>query len=513
MSYLLADKPAGAFTSSPDGEREGFAEYLSRGESEGLRAPLCLDPPVSGAVVFARSARAEDELAELLRRGRVRQLYLAVTDRPLPQIDSISATSDAPGDPAGPSSEQWRGSESPAAGTFRLAGGLPDTGPYTVLEVASFADTAHRIRLDAARLGIPLLGDRDNGGSAFPRLMLHCAEISFESAIAGTVHHRVPTPAIVRRLGEPGGGSLNAWLAALDRRQGLFQTEEDTTLRIVHTEGEGVRCDRLGPVCWFYWFRQQPPDSDDLADVAALTAEADARHWKVQYMADRGGEPQARRHWSSSDLGSWTGTEHGLRYIFKADQGLSPGLFLDQRCNRRWLMESAADRKVLNLFSYTGGFGLCAAAGGAAEVVNVDTSRRTLEWSRENFALNDLETACVEFCPVDARRFLSGCRKRGRVFDLIVCDPPSFSRGGEGVFKLEQDFDGLLRDAVTVLAPSGSLLISTNYEGWSTARFEQAVANALPARDFGFQPLPPADWDFELPGEEPILKSVLVSRL
>lgn len=510
MSYLLADKPPGAFTSSPDGEREGLCEYLSRQKGEHLRAPLELDPEASGAVVLARSARAERELKELLRGGRVQRQYLAVTDRPLLNDSSMST---ARADRVGTLRHTSTG-DGGSTVAFRRHAAAGHTGPYTVLEVRTSDDATDQLRRHAARLGIPLLGDGDNGGSAFPRLMLHCAKISFDSGIEGAVRHRVPTPSVMRRLGEPGHGSQNAWLTALDRRQALFPAGDGTeTHRIMHVDGEGVRCDLLGEVCWFYWFRQRPPDSDDLADVADLTDEAGARHWKVQYMADRGTpDPQARRQWHSSDLESWTGTEHGLRYLFRSDRGLSPGLFLDQRRNRWWLKENAAGRRVLNLFSYTGGFGLCAAAGGAAEVVNVDTSRRTLEWSRENFALNGLDAPRLEFRPVDARSFLAGCRKRGRTFDLVICDPPSFSRGREGLFRLESDLTGIVREAAEVLAPDGSLLVSTNYESWSRSRFDQVVKGALPAGEFRLRPTPPPDWDFELPGEETILKSLLVQR-
>ena len=86
----------------------------------------------------------------------------------------------------------------------------------------------------------------------------------------GAIRHRVPTPSVISRLGKPGRGSLNAWLTALDRRQGLLPSGEETTFRIIHSDGEGVKCDLLGEVCWFYWFRQRPPDDDDLVSYMFL---------------------------------------------------------------------------------------------------------------------------------------------------------------------------------------------------------------------------------------------------
>ena len=494
MAYLSVNKPAGCRTASR-GDVQGMADYVSRDSGERLRAPVDLDTDASGAVAYARTARAEIELAGLFLAGQVRQLFLAVTDRPTPP-DLVSAS----GRDAAAEDPVFRRREP------------PNGGPFTMWEIVTFTQNAQQIRQRAAQLGIHLLGDTTHGGSAYPRLMLHCAEIAFQSAFAGEVRHTVPLPPSFRRIGRPGRGSLAAWLAAFDRRHALFEFDATSAIRLLHTDGEGVRCDRLGPVCWFYWYRQRPPDEDDLADVAALVDEAGAGHWKVHYMSDRGDDPQRRQRWSSDDgMGSWEGTEHGLRYRFKADQGLSPGLFLDQRRNRAWVAGHSAGRRVLNLFSYTGGFGVCAADGGAAEIVNVDTSQRTLDWSRENFALNELDTDAVEFCPVDAGRFLEGCGKRGRDFDLIICDPPSFSRGREGVFRVDRDLWALLQRAVEVLAPGGDLLVSVNYESWDAVRFRHLVRAAVPEH-IDVQAAPSPDWDFELPGQEPLLKSLILTR-
>ena len=134
-----------------------------------------------------------------------------------------------------------------------------------------------------------------------------------------------------------------------------------------------------------------------------------------------------------------------------------------------------------------------------------------LDWSRENFALSELDTDAVEFCPVDAGRFLEGCQKRDRSFDLIICDPPSFSRGREGVFKVDRDLPALLQGAVDVLAPGGDLLVSTNYESWDADQFRQVVRAAVPDH-IDIQAAPPADWDFELPGQQSLLKSLILTR-
>ena len=283
-------------------------------------------------------------------------------------------------------------------------------------------------------------------------------------------------------------------------------------LRLIHTEGHGVRCDQYGMVCWFYWYRPSPPSATDLDALAYFTREAGAQQWLVHWMHDRGKDPHQRRRWSSTVPLSWHTEEHGIRYLLKADQGLSPGLFLDQRQNRRWVLDNAANKKVLNLFCYTGGFSLCAAHGQATAVTNIDTSKRTLDWARENFALNRLAADSIEFWTADAQFFLDRCHKRSRSFDLIICDPPSFARNKSGVFVLERDLGPLLDQIWTVLSPGGRLLLSTNYEKWDVKTFLRYIDATLAGRAYHLEPLPAPDGDFEPVGQAAILKGTLITK-
>lgn len=273
-----------------------------------------------------------------------------------------------------------------------------------------------------------------------------------------------------------------------------------------------MRCDRMGTVCWFYWYRQSAPTEPQIQCFVEISRHAGCEHWIAREMSDRGSDPNRLRSWSSADAPTaWRMEEHGLAYLLRSDRGQSPGLFLDQRSNRRWILGEARGASVLNLFAYTGGFGLCAARGGAAEVVHVDSSRLNLEWARENARLNGLDRQSLEFATVDARLFIRGCMRRGRQFDLIVCDPPSFSRGPEGVFRVERDLPSLLAAAAALLRPGGKMLVCSNYEKWTALRFEQEAAEALRGMGAVLKPAPEADQDFEGPGAERILKSVLVT--
>jgi 23S rRNA (cytosine1962-C5)-methyltransferase len=189
-------------------------------------------------------------------------------------------------------------------------------------------------------------------------------------------------------------------------------------------------------------------------------------------------------------------------------RGWSPGLFLDQRANRDWVQENSHDKDVLNLFCYTAGFSVAAALGGARSVTSVDTSKQTLEWAKENFALNEIDLNSHQFWALDAREFLQMAERQGRRYDLIICDPPSFARSKKSIFRIEKEFRPLVEQMGRLLKPEGKILFSTNYERWNY----QALIKQLPKGFIG-SPAPSPVGDHDLPGEEPAMKSVFVRHI
>ena len=274
------------------------------------------------------------------------------------------------------------------------------------------------------------------------------------------------------------------WLRALDRRRRLFDpAAPGACMRLLHDEDAALRCDRFGRVCWFYWYREGAPGPADLARLDAFAAAAGAAHWHLRSMPDRGRDPGPAPAWSSPGAPeTWTAVEEGLRFRLRAGAGPSPGLFLDQRRNRAWVRDRARGARVLNLFAFTGSFGIAALAGGAREVVQNDVSRAHLARARENAALNGLAEAAVEYAAADARLLARGCARRGRRFDGIVCDPPAFarSRGRDaGPWRVERDLTPLVRACAGLLAPGGWLLVSSGCESWGEGGFERAVRRGL----------------------------------
>jgi 23S rRNA (cytosine1962-C5)-methyltransferase len=120
--------------------------------------------------------------------------------------------------------------------------------------------------------------------------------------------------------------------------------------------------------------------------------------------------------------------EHGVRLRADLYAGQKTGLFLDQRENRRYLAALATGRRVLSLFSYTGGFALHAALAGATGAVSVDRAEAALAAARDNFELNGVDPDGHEFVNADAFQFLQQACSTGTQFGLVISDPPSFAR-------------------------------------------------------------------------------------
>src|SRR6266513_5535720 len=156
-----------------------------------------------------------------------------------------------------------------------------------------------------------------------------------------------------------------------------------------------------------------------------------------------------------------TATERHLKFGIDFATGYSPGLFLDQRDNRRYVRH-IAPRRLLNCFAYTCSFSVCAACNGAS-TVNIDLSKKSLTRGRENFALNNLSTVDHQFITDDVQSVLPRLARRGEKFDAIILDPPTFSRSPGGKrFQVQHDFESLLSSALAVAERDAHVLVATN---------------------------------------------------
>src|SRR5262249_16359014 len=152
-------------------------------------------------------------------------------------------------------------------------------------------------------------------------------------------------------------------------------------------------------------------------------------------------------------------TEWHLKFGIDFGTGYSPGLFVDQRENRRYVRH-IAPKHLLNCFAYTCSFSVCAACSNAS-TFNIDLSRKDLPRGRENCGVNNLSTVEHRFIADDVRSVLPRLARRGESFDAIILDPPTFSRtpGGKP-FQVEHDFEHLLIGALALAQRDAHVLIS-----------------------------------------------------
>ncbi|MEO8381250.1 MAG: class I SAM-dependent rRNA methyltransferase [Acidobacteriota bacterium] len=168
--------------------------------------------------------------------------------------------------------------------------------------------------------------------------------------------------------------------------------------------------------------------------------------------------------------------ESGLRFVVDPREGQKTGFFLDQRENRRLAGSLSADRRVLNLFSYTGAFGVYAAAGGASFVRNVDISAKAIEVARENHALNG---STAEHTVADAFQFVRSSSER---YDLLICDPPAFAKSRGEVDRAARGYKDVNLHAMRMIERGGHMLTFSCSGHMSLDLFQKVIfAAALDA--------------------------------
>jgi len=184
--------------------------------------------------------------------------------------------------------------------------------------------------------------------------------------------------------------------------------------------------------------------------------------------------------------------EAGLKFILNLTDYLDTGLFLDHRITRGMVMAQAKEKKVLNLFAYTGSFSVYAAAGGASEVTTIDLSKTYTEWAKRNMELNGFEDPKKYFY-IQGDVFQNIKALQLNYFDIIILDPPTFSNSKKmsASLDIQRDHWWLINDCLKLLAHDGKLYFSTNH-----SRFKMYTdkVEAIKIKDITGQT---KDFDFE----------------
>lgn len=311
------------------------------------------------------------------------------------------------------------------------------------------------------------------------------------------------SPLRVRILHSGKPATLDAawWCArfesAIERRRGILDSQT-TGCRLIHGENDGwpgLVLDRYGEdlALKLYTAAWLPR----LGDITELIVAALQPHRLILRLS-RNVQDVAEKKFKFRDGSALHGVdskapsvflETGLRFEANIVSGQKTGFFLDQRENRRKVESLAEGREVLNAFSFSGGFSLYAARGGAASVVDLDISPRALESAERNFELNQSDPSVAkcrhELAQGDAFDWLEKAARRE--FDLIVLDPPSFAKRESEKAAALQAYERLSGLGVERLKRAGVLVACSCSAHVSADEFFKAVRSAARKSGRAFQ--------------------------
>lgn len=230
---------------------------------------------------------------------------------------------------------------------------------------------------------------------------------------------------------------------------------------------------------------------NECMEVVAAILETDTEHIYVRQrkrMSHR--DEQYERISTEKDY--FTVLENGLKFQVNLTDYLDTGLFLDHRITRKMVMDEAKNKRVLNLFCYTGSFSVYAAAAGASTVESVDLSKTYLSWAEDNFTINRLKNPkAYRFTHADVKQYLLSIPANS--FDLVIMDPPTFSNSKrmKDFLDIQRDHVALINEVLRILSPGGVLYFSTNFTKF---QLDAAAIHSEQIKDITRQTTP---FDFE----------------
>ena len=331
---------------------------------------------------------------------------------------------------------------------------------------------SNELRIDAQAKALPA-GDIvrivDAGGAP-----LGCATFNAHSLIAGRLLSRDVDAAI-------DAGFIGARIeAALALRERLFDTP---FYRLVHAEADGLPgliVDRYDDV-----FVCQPNTAGMTRLFADLLAALEAR-FSPRAVVLRGDSPARTREGLEPEsrvaAGALDGpielVEDGVRFLADLAEGQKSGWYFDQRDSRAFIARLATGRRLLDVYSHSGGFALAAAARGAARVTAVDRSQAALDLGARSAELNGLATRCGFVC-AEAFGEMERLGDAGERFDLVVVDPPSFVKSRKDIKPGLRGYRKMARLAARLVTPGGVLFAASCSYNAAADAFAEAVRRGL----------------------------------
>lgn len=503
--FVVLNKGFGLRTHRVSDGQFGLVEYLSEKLQQELWVVHRLDKETSGLILFAKNKNAAQKLSSLFENHDIQKIYLLLTDKNVsPTKFSVEGHIDKEENkfvlkPELPSNSKT---------DFRL---IKKMGNYFLWEAQPETGKPHQIRLHAEKAGIPILGDLEHGGSPFFRLCLHAEKLSFNYDTQ-KLELQSETPSLFKT--NPESNYRTFLQACLEKRTAFYQIPAQESFRLVHLESEKIRADRFADHLWIYDYTDVGLDDFEKDSIREF-AKAHELKPIIRHMLDRGagvGGLEKKTLDALSMEDSWIATEEEINYVLRTNSGFSPGVFLDQRENRIWVREHSKKKSVLNLFSYTCGFSVGAARGQASRVTTVDVSAKFLNWGRENFQANQLDDKAHEFFAQDCLLFLKGSVKRKRLWDLIICDPPTFGRSKDSVWKIERDLPELAELMLNCTTKGGQILFTCNYEKMNRDELLKLFSQKIRGK-FKAERLPQLSLDYEHTDDlKNLMKGFLITK-
>lgn len=508
--FIIVDKANGFRTHKVSdtglASQLGLVETLSKFLQMPLYVVHRLDKETSGLLCLTKSSSAAQAISELFLKQQVKKTYFFLTDRKIknqPLNKSILIESCI--EKIGSAFVNTQKNEINSKTEFQF---IQNLGAHDLWQATPHTGKPHQIRLHALKLQIPILGDTEHSGSSYHRLALHAAQLEFQlNGVLYKFKSELP------HSFTQGFSPLTALLEdSWQRLHSFLSFGPQQCYRLVHDLRSDIQADIYGSTLWIYWYRDQSPTDSELIEIDKFASNKKL-HYVLRRMINRGqgvgGKETTDLFKSAEQPETWTAFENTMQFQLRTQAGFSPGLFLDQSENRQWVFQNSENKKVLNLFSYTSGFSVAAALGKAQSVTTVDASPKFIEWSKENFKLNQLAPEKSEFFEQDTLLFLKGAVKRDRKWALIICDPPSFGRTKTTTWKIDKDLPELIKLMWNCLEPQGKILFTCNYEKWNFFDLEKVFQQSLDlighsnrqkssVKPFEILPLPLKPLDFEL---------------
>jgi len=494
---LVVNKPSGINTHAPSPyATDGIYDYLRNLAPRWSNLAIIhrLDKETSGVLLFSKTSVANRELTKQFTERKVSKKYILITtgSPPQEQFNVVSHImrqgSQFKSAPFKPGLERAETDfKTPSSDDSEILNLCKDWIAYaeklhkdlhlSILIAKPLTGRTHQVRLHSASRGCPVLGDTLYGGVESARLWLHSAELRF-------YHPQDGRELIFRAPPATAHPSVSLRNAILNNNTNIYRLIHGVADRLPQ-----IFIDRFGD--WLLVQTERELMSDEIEFVQNIAQECGAKgiYHKFLKKEIRALQPAAvspKLICGTPAPEHFTSIENSVKYELSFSEGYSVGIFIDQRDNRRRiltnyiakdfpLIEKPTSAEALNLFSYTCGFSVCAAKIGM-HTASVDLSTKYLEWGKRNFQLNGLDPSAHEFFKGDVFDWLKRFGKKGRKFDLIILDPPTFSQSKQsGAFQALKDYPELLKAALNLLKKGSVLFASLNTLGVAPEKFIEMI--------------------------------------